>query len=73
MRETEREGQRLWQRERKAGSMEGIPCGTQSMDSRITPWTEGRCSTAEPPRRPHQLISSSLHILNKILGKKLLF
>ena len=32
--------------------MQGAHCGTQSWDSRITPWSEGRHSTTEPPRRP---------------------
>ena len=27
-----------------------LMCGTRSWDSRIIPWTKGRCSTAEPPR-----------------------
>ena len=30
--------------------MQGARCETQSWDSRITPWAEGRCSTTEPPR-----------------------
>ena len=30
--------------------MEGAQCGTRSWDSGITPWAEGRRSTAEPPR-----------------------
>ena len=32
--------------------MQGGQCGTGSRDSRIMPWAEGRCSTAEPPRHP---------------------
>ena len=36
----------------EAGSMRGARCGTQSQDSRITPWAKGRRLTAEPPRRP---------------------
>ena len=32
--------------------MQGARHGTRSRDRRITPWAEGRCSTAEPPRRP---------------------
>ena len=28
--------------EREAGAMQGARCGTQSWDSRITPWAEGR-------------------------------
>ena len=46
MRDTEREP------ETQAGSQRGTGCGTQSQDSRITPWAEGRCSTTEPPRCP---------------------
>ena len=42
--------------EREAGSPQGSQCGTRSQDSRITPWAEGRCSTAEPPRHPNKLI-----------------
>ena len=34
--------------EGEAGSMQGAWCGTRSWDSRITPWTKGRCQTAEP-------------------------
>ena len=33
--------------------MQGAQCGTQSRDSRITPWAKGRCSTTKPPMRPH--------------------
>ena len=40
------------QAEREAGSMQEARCGTRSRDSRITPWAEGKHSTAEPPRRP---------------------
>ena len=32
--------------------MQGTQCGTRSRYSRITPWAEGRHSTAEAPRRP---------------------
>ena len=52
-REREREREREKQAEGEAGSMQGAPHGTQSLDSRITPWAEGRCSTAEPPRDPY--------------------
>ena len=48
MRDTQREAET--QAEGEAGSMQGAPCGTQSRDSRITPWAKGRCQTAEPPR-----------------------
>ena len=50
MRDTEREAET--QAGGEAGSMQGAGCGTQSRDSRITPWAEGRLSTAEPPRDP---------------------
>ena len=46
MRDTEKEA------EEEAGSMQEALCGTLSQDSRITPWAEGRCLTAEPPRHP---------------------
>ena len=36
----------------EAGSMQGAQCGTRSWNSRITPWAQGRSSTAEPPRDP---------------------
>ena len=36
-RQTEREA------ETEADSMQGARCGTQSRDSRITPWAEGKC------------------------------
>ena len=49
-RHTEREEET--QAEREAGSMQGARCGTQSRDSRIMPWAEGRHSVAESPRRP---------------------
>ena len=42
----------LREAEGEAGSLQGARCGTWSQDPRITPWAEGRCSTAEPPRRP---------------------
>ena len=50
MREREREAET--QAEGEADSMQGARHGTQSWDSRITPWAEGRHSTAEPPRHP---------------------
>ena len=37
------------QAEGEAGSLRGPGHGTQSRDPRITPWAEGRRSTAEPP------------------------
>ena len=33
--------------------MQGARCETRSRDPRITTWSEGRCSTAEPPRCLH--------------------
>ena len=50
MRDTQREAET--QAKREAGSTQRAPCGTQSQDSRIMPWAEGRRSTTEPPRRP---------------------
>ena len=40
------------QAEGEAGSMQGARYGTRSWYSRITPWAEDRCSTAEPPGHP---------------------
>ena len=48
----EREREAETQEEREAGSRPGAGCGTQSRESRITPWAKGRCQTAEPPRDP---------------------
>ena len=50
MRDTQREAET--QAEEEAGSLQGAWCGTQSEDPGITPWAEGRWSTAEPPRHP---------------------
>ena len=36
------------EKEREASSMQGARCGIRSWDFRITPWAEGRGSTAEP-------------------------
>ena len=41
MRDTEREREAETQAEGEAGSMQGAQHGTQSRDSRITPWAEG--------------------------------
>ena len=49
--ETQREGGRDTGRGRSR-LHEGSLNGTRSRDPRITPWAEGRCSTAGPPRRP---------------------
>ena len=53
MRDTEKEAET--QAEGEAGSLRGPRCGTRSQDPGITPWTEGRCSTAEPPERPRTM------------------
>ena len=50
MRDTEREAET--QAEEAAGPMQGARRGTRFRVSRITPWAEGRCQTAEPPRDP---------------------
>ena len=42
--------------ETQAGSMKEARCGTRSQGSRIMPWAEGRCQTAEPPRDPLQTV-----------------
>ena len=48
------------QAEREAGSMQGAQCGTQSWDPRIKLWSEGRHSTAEPPRH-HSIFYTQRH------------
>ena len=53
MRDTERREAET-QAEGEAGSMQGASCGTQSQDSRIMPWAEGRYQTTEPPRDPRE-------------------
>ena len=50
MRDTQIEAET--QAEGEAGSPQGARCGIRSQDPEITPWAEGRCSTAKPPRRP---------------------
>ena len=57
MRDTERGAET--QEEREAGSPLGVWFRTRSQDPRITPWAEGRRSTAEPPRYPNILKSLS--------------
>ena len=44
--------------EGEAGSMQGARRGTRSRDPGVTPWAEGRRSTAEPPGLPKG------HVLN---------
>ena len=39
--------------EEQAGPMQGARRWTQSWDSKIMPWAEGRHSTAEPLRHPN--------------------
>ena len=46
--------------EREAGSMQEPDVGLGSWDSRITPWVKGRCSIAEPPRRPSYVIVTAI-------------
>ena len=55
MRDTERDRERVaeTQAEGESGSMQGAQHGTQSRDSRIMPWAEGRRHTTEPPRDPY--------------------
>ena len=50
--ERHRERGRDTQAEGEASSTQGACHGTQSGDSRIMPWAEGRHPTAEPPRCP---------------------
>ena len=52
VKDREREREAETQAEGEAGSMQGARCGTRSQDSKIMPWAEGRCLTAEPPRHP---------------------
>ena len=49
----ERKREAETQAEGEAGSMPEARRGTRSRDSRMTPWAEGKCSTAEPPRHPN--------------------
>ena len=49
MRDTEAETQG----EGEAGSLRGAQRGTRSQDPGVTPWAEGKCPTAEPPRGPN--------------------
>ena len=58
MRDTEREVET--QAEGEASSTHGAQCRTQSPDSRILPWAEGRHQTAEPPRDPLIFISNNI-------------
>ena len=57
LRNTETEAET--QAEGKAAPTQEARCGTQSQDSRITPWAEGRHLTAEPPGDPIELFAFS--------------
>ena len=52
------------QAEGEAGFMQGSRHGTQTRDPRVTPWAEGRRSTAEPPGVP------LLQLLNSVTRKQ---
>ena len=47
------------QAEGEAGAMQGAQCGTQSHDSRNTPWAKGKCSTAVPPKCPKTSLNNT--------------
>ena len=66
MRDIEREAET--RAEGEAGSTQGARYGTQSWDSRITPWAEGRHSNAEPPKCPFFKIFIKILSLNLGLG-----
>ena len=50
MRDTEKEAET--QAEGEAGSLQGARCRTWIWDPGVTPWAQGRCQTAAPPRDP---------------------
>ena len=52
MRDTHTQREAETQAEREVGSMQGAGRRTRSWDSRIRPWAEDKCQTAEPPRDP---------------------
>ena len=56
MRDREREAETGGGRSRL---LAGSPMRARSQDPRVTPWAEGRCSTAELPGLPSSLISLS--------------
>ena len=64
MKDREREREAEIQAEREAGSMQGARREIRFWDPRITPWVEGRCSTAKPPKCP----TSSTFYINLNLG-----
>ena len=45
----ETQGEAETQAKGEAGSMQGAQCGTQSRDSRITPWAEGGAKPLSDP------------------------
>ena len=55
--EREREREAETQAEGEAGSQQGAQCRTRSQDPGVTPWMEGRRSTAEPPTCPRTCFS----------------
>ena len=52
MRDTEKERETEIQTEEKQAPWREPDVGLHPWVSRITPWAEGRCQTAEPPRDP---------------------
>ena len=61
MRDTQREAETY--AKGKAGFSQGAWCGTQSQDPGIMPWAKGRCSPAEPPRRPLTVIIIAISLI----------
>ena len=61
-RERERERGRDIGRGRSRLHAPGARPGTRSRVSRITPWANGRCQTAAPPRDPERVISFQIQI-----------
>ena len=48
--------------EGEAGAPWGAQCGTRSQDPGVTPWAEGRRSTAEPPGAPVMVYFTALSL-----------
>ena len=67
-REREKKREAETQAEGEAGSMPGARRRTQSRDSRIAPWAQGRHQTTEPPRDP---LISTLNVrgITKIVSR----
>ena len=42
--------------------MQGARHGTRSWDLGVTPWTEGRCSTPEPPGGPRMSVFNGIRV-----------